>query len=83
MLHFKYKQVNDWWGKSVGIEPCLVKIELSQSEIRCFLKRNESIFLSNDKYHKIDKITKIKHFSFLAMVREINLREYNLDTLLC
>ena len=82
MIHFKYRQVNDWWRR-VGVKPALVKIELSQSEIRYFLKKNESIFYSDGKYHKIDKITKIKHFSVLSIIREIDLREYNLETLLC
>lgn len=73
---------------SVGDEPVDVKITFKNvNELTKFINSHETIFKNMSyKYDvslfKIVKMKKIKHFSIIANIERITLREYNLERLL-
>jgi len=85
--YLEFNKIGDRWG-SVGDEPVDVKIKFKTvNELTKFINRNESIFKNMSyKYDvslfRIVKMKKIKHFSIIANIEKITLREYNLEKLL-
>lgn len=85
--YLEFNRISDRWG-SVGDEPIEVRIEFkSGKEVINFINKGDYIFKRSgiprsnfDKsIFKIVKIKKIKHFSIIANIEKITLREYNLE----
>lgn len=85
--YLNFNKLGDRWYSSID-ESTDVNIKFSSvNELTKFINRNESIFKNMDyKYNvslfRIVKIKKIKHFSIIANIEKITLREYNLKRLL-
>jgi len=84
--YLNFNKVGDRWA-SVGDGPIDVKITFKTvKEQRKFINSHETIFRNMSyKYDvslfKIIKMKKIKHFSIIANIEKITLREYNLEKL--
>lgn len=84
--YLNFNKVGDRWT-SVGDGPIDVKITFKTvKEQRKFINSHETIFRNMSyKYDvslfKIIKMKKIKHFSIIANIEKITLREYNLEKL--
>lgn len=84
--YLNFNKLGDRWA-SVGDGPIDVKITFKTAkEQRKFINSHETIFRNMSyKYDlslfKIIKMKKIKHFSIIANIEKITLREYNLEKL--
>ena len=84
--YLNFNKVGDRWA-SIGDGPIDVKITFKTvKEQRKFINSHETIFRNMSyKYDvslfKIIKMKKIKHFSIIANIEKITLREYNLEKL--
>jgi len=84
--YLNFNKVGDRWA-SIGDGPIDVKITFKTvKEQRKFINSHEDIFKNmGHKYDvslfKIIKMKKIKHFSIIANIEKITLREYNLEKL--
>ncbi len=85
--YLNFNKIGDRFA-SVGDNTTDVKITFKTgNELSNFINSNESIFKNMDykcdtSLFKIVKIEKIKHFSIIAKIERITLREYNLERLL-
>jgi hypothetical protein len=84
--YLNFNKVGDRWA-SIGDGPIDVKITFKTvKEQRKFINSHETIFRNmsykyNVSLFKIIKMKKIKHFSIIANIEKITLREYNLEKL--
>ena len=78
----KYNRLDNHYGP-VGFDSSDVKIKFQDAKgLMEFINSGDEIFKCGTELFKIVKIKKLKHFSFIASIERITLREYNLEKLL-
>ena len=81
MQQLRYNKIGDAYGSVY--EPSDVKIKFqTPKEMMRFVNSGDDVFKCGEFIYKIIRINKLKHFSFIAKIERITLREYNLEKLL-